>query len=97
MSILLGIEQSLASRLARGRSLSPQERRRTGRPETGLTMDEGAGPWSTRDRRLGQSGVASRRDIAVAAMGIDLDVRSQHDLLARDGGAALGARPRVLG
>jgi len=48
-------------------------------------------------RHLGQSGVASRRDIAMAAMGIDLDVWLQHDLLAREGAATLGARPQVLG
>ena len=48
-----------------------------GRPETGLTMEGGTGPWRT--RRLGRSGVASRRDRAPATTTMmNLNVRLQH-------------------
>src|ERR1700730_2257649 len=90
ISILLGIDQSLARRRARGRSSL-----RTARSDTGLTVVKGAGPWNTADLCLRRGSVAARRNFRLA--GIDLDVRSQHDLLARNGAATLRAPPRVLG
>src|SRR6516165_4533400 len=97
ISILLAIEQSLANRLAHGSCFSPSQRCRAG-PEAGLTKGIGAGAVSTRGRRLDQSDVAVRRCIALSGMGIDLDVESQHDLLARyGGGGAHGASAGVLG
>ena len=106
MSILLGIDQSLDDRLARGRRSPPRGRRKTARPETGLMvverMDRARGrdrrPISSRarTRRRKSNGVAQgRRDDAPAAIGRVLGARSWHDLLARDG-RQRSARPRVL-
>src|SRR6516162_4911425 len=88
ISILLGIDQSLARRRARGRSSL-----QTARPDTGLTVVEGAGAWNTADLCLRRGSLAARRNFRR----IDLNVRSQHDLLARNGAATLRAQPRVLG
>jgi hypothetical protein len=58
-------------------------------------MVEDAGPWNTADLCLRRGSIAARRNFKSA--GINLDVRSQHDLLARNGAATLRAQPRVLG
>src|SRR5215831_12653050 len=96
MSILLGIDQSHGGRLARSRPSSPHGRRGTARPETGRTVVERTGQ-RTRCVAVSQveadclapQRVASRRAVAVAAKGLVVDARSQHDLLARAGAAAL--------
>jgi hypothetical protein len=95
MSILLGIDQSHDGRLARGRHSSPRERRKTARPETGLMVGERMGLAHVRESRVRASGVAPRRNGFLAADDV-LGARSQHDLLTRDGAAALHAPPRVL-
>src|SRR5262249_46631059 len=75
-SILLGIDQSLADRLARGRHSPPRGRRKTARPETGLTVVERIGLVRARDRRLpsdraraGRRNNARRGEVALAANG----------------------------
>src|SRR5262249_57883584 len=75
-SILLGIDQSLADRLARGRHSPPRGRRKTARPETGLTVVERMGLVRARDRRLpsgraraGRRNNARRGEGALAANG----------------------------
>src|SRR5215813_2510363 len=86
-SILLGIDQSLADRLARGRRCPPRGRRKTARPETGLTVVERMSLVRARDRRIassraraGRRNNARRREVALAANGEGFGVRSQHDL-----------------
>jgi hypothetical protein len=79
MSILLGIDQSLAGRLAHGRLASPRERRKTARPKTCLTVVERMSLQRARGKRIAGSRacagcrmpdvVALRRTFAVAAMG----------------------------
>src|SRR5262249_33344550 len=93
MSILLGIDQSHGGRLARSRPSSPHGRRGTARPETGRAVVERTGQRTkcvaVVADCLASQRVASRRAVAVAAKGLVVDARSQHDLLARDGAAAL--------
>jgi hypothetical protein len=60
-----------------------------------LIVVEDAGAWNKPDLSLRRGNIATRREFKLA--GIDLDVRSQHDLLARNGAATLLARPRALG
>src|SRR5258707_3557485 len=70
-SILLGIDQSLDDRLARGRLRPPRGRRKTARPEAGLTVVEDMSLGRARDRRMASSRVrvARRREVASAAIG----------------------------